>query len=449
MRLSTSIVCRALLGWATPCITALLAAGSTFASPQESPETLVPPSTRGVRVTSAVDEEKYCDRHPLAAGSNFLRARDAGRGIATQGVMDGSYNMTPSSAPDDLGGGPCQAGDTPLGQAAAAVGALLYDNQLHCSAVLVGENTVVTAAHCVKGFDKARMEFVLGPDSNRPVQRATVYDIGWHDRYEDTHLGINDIGYVYLNQRITDVEHVQLAYEPLGSRNIQLEYVGYGPAGVPAGTRRCVGIPLHDTCDDAFGYESLRMNTCHGDSGGAVFRETGEVGTLLVGVTNWGDPSCVSWGVSADVGFHHDWLIARIHEAPSERPPAPVDDSAPGDIVGEHRRGKLQVAVALAISLKRIRDQDHQLQPLWAPTVFLGFEPLPTSRFAIGLVAGVGFAENTQTGFIGGFGARVDVWDRVGLIAGYGIRLAPDDRVRSSLGVGLTFRLWSLTPRWQ
>jgi hypothetical protein len=412
------------------CVAVSLAT-EAYAQERHSPPTLVPQSNRDLTVVDVLEEQSYCKLHPSAADSDFRKARDSGQGIAArrtenEGAPTASY-----------GGRECASEATRLGAAAAAVGALLYRGQLHCSGVLVSRNTVVTAAHCVKGFDKAHMEFVLGPDAHKPVERADVYNLGWHGSYDEGRSGIGDIAYVWLDRPLTKVDPVSPAPEPLTNTNLQLEYVGYG-VGTPRGARRCVGIPVHDTCGDTFGYGSQQMNTCHGDSGGGVIREFGS-GTWLVGITNWGDPTCIQFGVSADVGFYHDWILARISEAPPETGPPSLDQP-----------GNLHVAVAIAVSLKRIRDESHNLQPLWAPTVFLGFRPLSrTPRLAVGLIAGVGLAENTQEGFIGGFGVQLDLWNRLGLVGGYGVRLAPEDRVRSSLGVGLTFRLWRFTPTWQ
>jgi hypothetical protein len=112
-------------------------------------------------------------------------------------------------------------------------------------------------------------------------------------------------------------------------------YVGYGLAGRKASTRRCVSIPVHDTCDDTFSYVHPAMRTCHGDSGGGVFLDDGgEV--VLVGLTLWGDAACESYGVSADIGSYWDWIVARAgpdwHRSPA---PGLSPSPAPADTAGQ------------------------------------------------------------------------------------------------------------------
>lgn len=42
------------------------------------------------------------------------------------------------------------------------VGVILLDGKVHCSGTVVGKQTVITAAHCLQGYDKQQMKFVLG-----------------------------------------------------------------------------------------------------------------------------------------------------------------------------------------------------------------------------------------------------------------------------------------------
>jgi hypothetical protein len=130
--------------------------------------------------------------------------------------------------------------------------------------------------------------------------------------------------------------------------------------------------------------------------------------------------------VSADVGFFHDWIVARVPHPP----PLP---------------GRMQVAVVAAVALKRLADDSGEKQTVWAPTAFIGFEPVKGTRHvAVGLALGAGVAANIDTGVILAATVRGDVWRRWGVIAGHGIRLAPNDRLRHAWGVGVTYRVWNL-----
>jgi hypothetical protein len=187
---------------------------------------------------------------------------------------------------------------------------------------------VLTAAHCIRGFDENKLEFVLGLDSDKPIQRASVYKADVHPRYDEGHFGVNDIGYVYLNNQITEATPVQLPDSTLPrTSNVSVLHVGYGISGPKAGVRRCVNIPVQDRCDECFSYATKNMNTCNGDSGGAAFRDLGDQ-ILFAGMTDWGDDACADFGVDVDIGYYLDWIQARKSQAPRNMAYARVEPSA-------------------------------------------------------------------------------------------------------------------------
>jgi hypothetical protein len=273
-----------------------------------------------------------CSEHPAATRAIVVKARNAGHGIREQ------YSLDLKSQPPgrevtvsvETGGGDCPAESTLRGNAAAAVGALLYNGQIHCSAVLVSSNMIVTAAHCIRGFDENKFEFVLGFDSGRPVQRASVYRADVHELYDESRFGVNDIGYAYLNRQMTEATPVQLPDGLLSrSPNLSVLHVGYGISGAKAGARRCVNIPVLDRCDDSFSYATKNLNTCGGDSGGAAFRDLRDK-VVLAGLTDWGDEACVDFGVDIDVGNYLDWIQARKGLAPRAIPYARLEGPRQG-----------------------------------------------------------------------------------------------------------------------
>lgn len=277
--------------------------------------------------------QAICSQHPPSDRAAVNRARSAGMGLREQRIFDLGERAKKEGleVPDlgsDPGGGDCAAEPTPHGSAAAAVGALLYNGQPHCSAVLISPTMAISAAHCVKGFDINKMEFALGQDAERPVQRSTVYSADVHPGYDQGHLGVNDLAYVYLNFRMTEAEPVTLATARLPpSTTRSLLHVGYGIAGPRPGVRRCVEIPLHDACETSFSHATKNLNTCNGDSGGGVFLSSGR-DVSWVGVTAWGDEQCAEFGVSMDVGANRDWVKARMFDAPWPLRPARVEPSA-------------------------------------------------------------------------------------------------------------------------
>jgi len=269
-----------------------------------------------------------CAKHPEVihdvaqrTQSRALRARDP--------------NARPEGRPVEAGvnpgGGDCEADVTLRGQAAAAVGALRYDGLPMCSAVLVTPTMILTAAHCIKYFDFHRMEFTLGVDSDRPVQRSGIDAANVHPDYDDHRLGVHDLAYAYLSKRMTEATPVELSHGPLPRLiNILLLNVGYGIAGPKIGGRRCVDIPVHDFCDDTFSHAAKDLNTCHGDSGGGIFYDlTGRL--ELVGLTGWGDDACSQFSVNVDLGPYRDWVESKKLHAPELVPYARVEPPARKD----------------------------------------------------------------------------------------------------------------------
>ena len=276
--------------------------------------------------TATAQENPACAEHPKSTRDTIKSARAAGRGIKQEHLnkLKNKPEGIPVQQPVDIGGGECPDENTARGAACHAVGSLLYKGEPHCSAVLVAPTMVVTAAHCLFKFDYSKMEFVVGQEYDKPIQRATVYSTGIHEKYDDTVLGVNDIGYVYLNRRITEAQPVTLPEGPLTrSANLSLLHVGYGIAGAVPGARRCVDIPVKDICDDAYSYSTDHMNTCHGDSGGAAFLDIGRQ-LLFSGLTIWGDDDCTEFGVDLSVGYYRDWIKARMAGAPTRLPPASI-----------------------------------------------------------------------------------------------------------------------------
>ena len=274
-----------------------------------------------------------CSMHPTASRSTVLAARSAGVGLREQRLRElkeraDKEGILVENVGAQVGGGDCASISTPHGRAANAVSALLYDGQPHCSAVLVSPSMAVTAAHCIRGFDINRLEFVVGSDVARPIQRSTIYSADVHSQYDEGRLGVSDLAYVYLNYRITEADPVTLAAARLPSTTTRsLLHVGFGIAGPVAGAKRCVEIPIHDVCTDTFSHAMKNLNTCNGDSGGGVFLSNGP-DVVWVGTTAWGDEQCAEFGVNMDVGAHRDWIKARMSEAPWPLQPARVENSA-------------------------------------------------------------------------------------------------------------------------
>jgi hypothetical protein len=288
-----------------------------------------------VSAAAVLQSTEICDEHPprpspqlptavapaaIGPATSLAQAGLGGAGAAEAGAVEGlEVALTPAD-----GGGVCDKTSTDRGRAAAAVGAIKVQGQLTCSGVLVAPSTVITAAHCIYGKDRATLEFVVGDDANGvPRQRAPVLDFGWHRDYDPSRLGVNDLGYLHLARAISAVTPATYSRIPLYDRFYRKQlfmYVGYGVAGPLAGQRRCVDIPVAAVCEGAFANAAPGLATCRGDSGGGVFFDDPS-GYRLFGIITWGDDDCNAYGVSADVGSYQDW-IGRVINAAAVVPPA-------------------------------------------------------------------------------------------------------------------------------
>jgi secreted trypsin-like serine protease len=192
-----------------------------------------------------------------------------------------------------------------------AVGALLYDGQFYCSGTLIGKREVVTAAHCVRGFDASRIAFAIGPSVNKPEYVFRAARAAAHPSFSPSRL-VDDIGIVVLADDAPVDPMPVLADMDDSFVGEHLLFVGYGvDDGVThsgAGTKRAVSIEIADVFPWAFRYNQPGRNTCNGDSGGPAFYRTRRGNYLLAGVTSYGDASCTLYGVDTRADQYLDFL---------------------------------------------------------------------------------------------------------------------------------------------
>jgi secreted trypsin-like serine protease len=191
-----------------------------------------------------------------------------------------------------------------------AVGALTRFGSTHCTGTLVEPRKVVTAAHCLEGVSASSLKFVIGPKISTPEHVISVASVSYHPSYNSSSLQ-NDIGYVTLSQD-APVEPMKLLPSMDGSWvGTQLIFVGYGASnGVNQtgyGTKRFVSMPIQQVWSKQFRYAVNGKNTCNGDSGGPAFAQVnGEL--LLAGVTSYGDPTCIQYGVDTRTDVYASFL---------------------------------------------------------------------------------------------------------------------------------------------
>ena len=206
-----------------------------------------------------------------------------------------------------------------------------------CTASIVSDSLLVTAAHCVDGTaDKLRIIFgtsVLTTDKPRVIKAADSFKTSpiWPFRQnEETNSG--DIALVKFSgglppgfkpaQILKDRSQLQ--------NNAPVLLAGYGITdGVThagAGVLRSVQVTIENAAyseSEVLVAQHDKRGACHGDSGGPAYvRVNGQL--FLWGVTNRGvnDPNndCTVSAAYADILFYQDWLQKTAAELMAAKP---------------------------------------------------------------------------------------------------------------------------------
>ncbi len=205
-----------------------------------------------------------------------------------------------------------------------AVGALLINDDLLCTATLIGPKTLLTAAHCLHGYRSQvpSMTFILGSDKTKPEATYRIADFYYHPSFDPcpTPTGYhNDIGLVYLSEE-PPTKPVPLhsgapSWEFIRTSKTKLNFVGFGYDMMDLqqfgrGIKRQGSWPIKEIQDNRIFYNVEGMGTCEGDSGGPTFLMIKNQ-PVQVAVTSGGYFSCTN-GFSTRVDSFLTWLDGKI-----------------------------------------------------------------------------------------------------------------------------------------
>lgn len=209
----------------------------------------------------------------------------------------------------------------------AEVGALLLDGRLHCTATVVGPSTLLTAAHCLYGYESqvSSMTFVQGKNILQPTFTPTTvigftYPTGLPSGFSYNKITLeDDIGLVYLKQPI-DTKPAPLhagapTWKEINDKKLSLTFVGFGYDVIDeqkfgSGIKREASWSIDTVENRRVLFRVPGKNTCKGDSGGPAFYPV-DGKRVQLAVTSGGDADCTT-GFETRIDAFLPWLQGRI-----------------------------------------------------------------------------------------------------------------------------------------
>jgi secreted trypsin-like serine protease len=232
-----------------------------------------------------------------------------------------------------------------------AVVALMLAGSVYCTGVLLTNNIVATAAHCVTPTPPDQVYFGNDPGTKKGTFIAVTTSRVHPDFDEDTL--VNDIAVVGLAST-APVAPLNIFVKEFDDSYIGLEIrlIGFGAtAGNGSGNlrKRTGTTAITSYTNDDFRFRPAPSQTCVGDSGGPAVAKIGDH-EAVIGLTSSGDSNCATYGRDMRIDRYLPFIqgYAKAYSIPTG--PASVDNSGCSASSRAPARSSSAAAVLLALA---------------------------------------------------------------------------------------------------
>ncbi|MBO9666077.1 MAG: trypsin-like serine protease [Bdellovibrio sp.] len=229
-------------------------------------------------------------------------------------------------------GGQEVAANDPDLQSVVSVRAHIPEGQVNCTGVLIGNNTVLTAAHCLEPYPQGTFDIAFGRDAFKPNVYFPVKSKVIHDDYK--RKDNIDLAVLRFTGKLpagykpallpTDKIHATKFMTVIAAGYGQSRTVGSWsePDHLGAGILRKISQDITWVQDDQFEFhfnQRDRGGICHGDSGGPVlFKSSGQFYVLGINKRVSPDVShddmCRGMSFVQDVYLSLTWVKEQLNK---------------------------------------------------------------------------------------------------------------------------------------
>lgn len=192
---------------------------------------------------------------------------------------------------------------------------MLETDSQYCSATIISESSLLTAAHCIGANEAWVSIHFTGLEGSQSRQASRFFrHEGYQDKNDTTQ---NDIAIIFFTGGLPN-GFTPVSILPVDKELVigdELQVAGYG-AGGPLGTLAKVKLNVSEFLDTKslikFN-QTTKHGICHGDSGGPAFKLINNQ-LFLAGVASYANEiDCSGYSVYTRVHNYIDWIKQQQH----------------------------------------------------------------------------------------------------------------------------------------